>query len=441
MNDMRRTKKQLIDELKELRRKVAILDSPDAERKQAEERLKNLSNDLQERLKEMNCLYGISKLREKPCASKDALFQGIVELIPPAWQYPEVACARLVLHDRVFQTGNYKRTKWRQTVDIIGNGNRIGTLEISYLEEKPQRDDGPFLKEERRLLDAIRERIGKLYDLEQAEERAKQQQQELIQLDKMAALGTLVSGVAHEINNPNNFIMLNAPILLEAWEDIKPILHAYYREHGDFMLGGLQYTEMRDSIAPLFAGILEGSKRIKNIVGNLKDFSRINKPDLSQTVDINAIVESAVALLGNQINRATKRFSVKYGTGLPKLTGNSQQLEQVVINLIQNACEALSDSREAISVSSGYDKKKHRIVVVVKDEGIGIPADKLGHIMEPFNTTKRHIGGTGLGLSVSSGIVKNHGGTLSFTSIPGTGTTATLRLPLVSNRAVGEPVG
>jgi signal transduction histidine kinase len=147
-------------------------------------------------------------------------------------------------------------------------------------------------------------------------------------------------------------------------------------------------------------------------------------------VDVNAVLKSAVALLSNMIMKSTNHFSIQYGSPLPQLKGNFQRLEQVIINLIQNACQALPDNQKAIFVATFYDEKRHGIVVDVEDEGTGIPSEILSHIVEPFYTTKASSGGLGLGLSISSRIVKEHGGTLTFTSEPGKGTKAEIVLPV-----------
>lgn len=264
----------------------------------------------------------------------------------------------------------------------------------------------------------------------QAEEQARFHEQQMMQASKMVALGTLVSSVAHEINNPNNFIMLNAPLLLEAWESGKPILEEYYEKNGDFLLGGMRYTEMRENIPVLFSGILDGSKRIKEIVEDLRDFVRRDASDMTQSVDVNAVLRSAFILLSNLIMKSTKKFSIEYSDHLPKLKGNFQRFEQVIINLIQNACQALPDPRRGICVSTSYDERKGCIIVRVADEGMGIPPEILPRITEPFFTTKRDSGGLGLGLSISSRIVREHGGTLTFTSQLEKGTKAEITLPI-----------
>jgi len=263
----------------------------------------------------------------------------------------------------------------------------------------------------------------------QAEEQAKLHQQQLMQASKMVALGTLVSSVAHEINNPNNFIMLNVPLLKEAWQHVLPILDEYYEKNKDFMIGGMRYKEMRDRIPKLFSGITDGSKRIKQIVEDLRDFVRRDASDMNQSVDVNGVLRSAISLLSNVIAKSTSHFSVKYGEKLPSLRGNFHRLEQVIINLIQNACQALPDIRKGISLSTSYSEKISSVVVKVEDEGIGISPEVLSHITDSFFTTKSDSGGIGLGLSISSRIVKEHGGTLTFSSEPGKGTTAEIILP------------
>jgi PAS domain S-box-containing protein len=263
-----------------------------------------------------------------------------------------------------------------------------------------------------------------------AEEKARQQEQQLIQADKMIALGTLVSGVAHEINNPNNFIMMNTPLLLELWQEICPILERYYETSGDFSIKGFNYSELKRDVPGLFAGIINGAKRIKNIVRDLKDFARPGTDDIDQDVDINQVVKTAVNLTSTMIEKSTLHFSIHYGMNIPGLKGNFQRLEQVLVNLIENSCQALPDKEKRIAISTGFDEQTGSITVKVKDEGMGIEPRQVKFILDPFFTTRRESGGIGLGLSISAAIINRHGGTLSFDSQPGKGTTATITLPV-----------
>ena len=140
------------------------------ERKRAEAKLLKLTHDLGERMKELNCLYGISHITEKPGISLEEIYQGVVEIIPASWQYPEITCARIVLEDQIYKTNNFNETDWKQSSDILVRGERIGCVDVFYLEERPEIDEGPFLQEERALLDGIAERLGKITERKRAEE-------------------------------------------------------------------------------------------------------------------------------------------------------------------------------------------------------------------------------------------------------------------------------
>jgi polar amino acid transport system substrate-binding protein len=262
-----------------------------------------------------------------------------------------------------------------------------------------------------------------------AEEELRLNQQQLVQADKLAALGVLVSGVAHEINNPTGLILLDVPILKRAHADTARILQAYHAAEGDFTIGGLPYSEMREEIPRILDEMQEGAQRIKRIVNDLKDFARRDDLADKTVLDLNSVVRTAVRLVDPTIRKATNHLRVDYAENLPPVRGNSQRIEQVVVNLILNACQSLPDMERAISLTTRFNRTTSSVLLIVRDEGVGIAAEHLSRLTDPFFTTKRESGGTGLGLSVSDGIVKDHGGQLNFDSSPGTGTTVTLALP------------
>ncbi|MFQ5584132.1 MAG: sensor histidine kinase, partial [Calditrichia bacterium] len=268
-----------------------------------------------------------------------------------------------------------------------------------------------------------------VHNVPDAEELAKKQQQQIMQADKMASIGILVSGVAHEINNPNNYILLNSKIISKVWEDVQPILQKYYAENGDFALAGLPYTSAREKIGKLIFGVSEGAVRIQKIVQSLKDFARQDRGELDEEVNVNAVVDSAILIVHNLIKKSTNRFELEFGKNIPLIRGNSQQLEQVIINLITNSCQALEKKDNALKVSTAFDEEIKAVRIRVSDEGVGIPPENMKYILDPFFTTKRDSGGTGLGIPVSYNIIKNHGGKLDFFSKPGEGTTVTILLP------------
>lgn len=262
------------------------------------------------------------------------------------------------------------------------------------------------------------------------EEEAKILQSKLIQANKMTSLGTLASGLAHEINNPNNFIMSNTQIMQQVWAGALDILLDYYEQKGDFSLGGLSFSEAKEVVPKLLRDTIEGSRRIKYITGNLKEYSRPKNEQTFTPISINKVLEFSISILSNQIKKYTDAFCYEPGEGIPFFNGNFQQLEQVFINLVQNALQALPDKAHGVQVVTFYDKKDQSIVVKIKDEGVGMNPKILDRITDPFFTTKQDQGGTGLGLYISYSIIKAHQGVLEYESQPGAGTTVTVKIPL-----------
>lgn len=272
--------------------------------------------------------------------------------------------------------------------------------------------------------------ISDITELKQAEAQTFIKQEQLIQADKMVALGTMVSGIAHEINNPNNFILLNAQFVQNVWNDIRPILKDYFETHEDFAVSGIPFSSAKDKIDQSMQSIIDGALRIQKITRSLTDFARKDTGELNQDVDLNHVVENAILITGNNIKKSTDKFFVNYNRFIPKIKGNRQQLEQVLINLINNACQSLENKQQSISVNVKIDKEKNIIIIEVIDTGAGIDKENLKYIFDPFFTTKRNTGGTGLGLYISYNIIKSHGGDLSLKSKKGVGTTCEIILPL-----------
>jgi PAS domain S-box-containing protein len=268
-----------------------------------------------------------------------------------------------------------------------------------------------------------------------AQEAAERSRLEMVQAEKMIALGTLVGGVAHEINNPNHFIMLNLPLLRDAWQDALPVLDAHAEEDGGFRLANVPYRRMRDEVTKLIAEVQKGAERIKRIVDELRSYSRQQSHGSMGPVNVNDVVDGAVLLLASPIRAATNRFEVSQSKALPMIYGNGGRLEQVVINLILNACQALPDRDRKVEVRTSYDRYENQVLIEVIDEGKGIRAEDLPHVTDPFFTTKRESGGTGLGLAVSARIVAEHNASLEFASTLGRGTTARLSIPVMEMAA------
>jgi len=265
-------------------------------------------------------------------------------------------------------------------------------------------------------------------DAKRAEEEAARHRDELVRADKMISLGILVSGMAHEINNPNHSIGLNAPLVRGAWREVAALLDEVADGRPDLRVGRMPWTEARREVTSMLDDIEHTSERIRNIVTELRGFAIDHDPGERRNVSVNDIVTSSLRLLGKHIARATKHFDVQLADHVPPIVGNARQLEQVVVNLVINACQALQSDDQSIRILTGVEAR--RAFIRVRDEGRGIAAEDLPNIRTPFFTTKRAEGGTGLGLAVSDRIAEEHGGELTFESAVGRGTTATLWIPL-----------
>lgn len=256
------------------------------------------------------------------------------------------------------------------------------------------------------------------------------QQQQLLQADKMASLGTLVSGVAHEINNPTGLILYNLSVLEKIYQTAESTLEQRYQEEGDFFIGGLRYSLLRAESAEVFSELKDGATRIKQIVDDLKDFARKDSVELNEFVNLNKVADAAVRLVKGSLKNVTCNIETSYCATLPEFIGNSHRIEQVIINLLLNAYQALTRPEQVVSVRTFVDAKENELVLEVNDEGVGIAAEQMAKLTDPFYTTKREQGGTGLGLSVSAGIIAEHQGRLLFASEPGVGTSVSICLPI-----------
>ena len=231
-----------------------------------------------------------------------------------------------------------------------------------------------------------------------AERKLASQHRQLIRADKMALLGKLASGVAHEINNPNNFIQLNASLLTKIWTDLTPLISEALAGKDDFRLGGLEPDAIKDEVPRLARDIQEGSQRITRIVKELKDFARPDLPDHNAEINLNDVIRSALKLTTNGIETCTARLTLDLSPELPPVEGHFHRLEQVIINLIINACEALEGKSRGIAIATALEPDLNRVTVTISDQGKGIPPGDLPRVTDPFFTTRRDRGGTGLGL-------------------------------------------
>jgi signal transduction histidine kinase len=269
--------------------------------------------------------------------------------------------------------------------------------------------------------------------LQQAYASLSEKQMQLVQTEKQASLGRLVAGIAHEINNPIQFIHGNMAVLSEAFSDVLPLLDERSAARPQLRIARLDYPFFRKQVPVLLKDMADGAERIGSIVRDLKTFARRDEGRLDEDVDLAETVRASLRLLHNQL----KRFRVEEDLDphLPPLRGNLSQLQQVVVNTLQNAYQALADDGQGrITIRTRVVQGGSRVRLSIEDNGCGIPPDLKERIFDPFFTTKQSSGGTGLGLAITEGIIEQHQGQIQVESQLGKGTTFHFILPVKGGR-------
>lgn len=254
-------------------------------------------------------------------------------------------------------------------------------------------------------------------------------ERQLQQSQKMEALGTLVAGVAHEINNPLNLMLYNLPLLQKTWADLLPVLTAHRQHAPEKKFGGFTYDFLQEHLPQLIADMEMAAQRMAKIVSDLKNFSRQSNASDQGPLDVNTAVRNALRLSQSTLRKAGVSLQVALAEGLPEIKGNLHNIEQVVVNLLINAAQAIDHGHGEISIRTGVAFKDGRVWIRIADNGRGVSPVIAERIFLPFVSDKQAQGGTGLGLSVTYSLVKAHGGDIAFENRPGGGTTFSVYLP------------
>ncbi len=356
---------------------------------------------LRERVKELSCLYGIAQIAGKPGLSLEEIFQQTVELLPPAWQFPDVLEGRIIFDGKVFATAGFREGGDMQSAEILVSGNLRGTIDVVYLTAKPELDEGPFLKEERKLIDAIARQLVLIIEQKEMEAEKIRLHEQLLHADRLATIGQLAAGVAHELNEPLGNILGFAQLAKK--------------------VAGVPEQVTQDLMK-----IEKASLHAREITRKLLVFARQAPSSMSQ-VTLNRLIDDGLFFLESRCTKAGIELVREIAPDLPEIEADPSQLNQVFVNLVVNSIQAMPEGGKLI-ITAGV--KEDTVCISFKDTGCGMEKEALEKIFLPFFTTKDIGEGTGLGLSVVHGIVTSHGGTIDVESKVGKGTRFEIRLPI-----------
>jgi signal transduction histidine kinase len=364
---------------------------------------------LQERIKELTCLYQIARVMERPQNPLDDVFRSVIETLPPAWQYPDIASARIVFDHQGYASPTFQESRFKQSADLIVNGKGRGSIEVVYAREKPEFHEGPFLKEERHLIDTIARQVSLFVEQKETEGEKELLQEQLRHADRLATIGKLAAGVAHELNEPLGSILgfaqlakKNAGMPKQAEQDLDRIVSA--------------------------------SLHAREVIRKLMLFAR-QMPPRRTRLNLNQVVKEGLYLFEARCARQGIDLELSLGQDLPEVYADATQLTQVLTNLVVNAIQAMPRGGK-LSVATRRDQEA--VTLRIEDTGEGISPEVKKQIFLPFFTTKEADHGTGLGLAVVHGIVTAHRGTIEVDSRVGRGTRFAIRLPLSAQSEENE---
>lgn len=356
---------------------------------------------LKERVKELSCLHAIAKIVNEPDTSLPQILDDIVSILPSALLYPESASACITFKGEIHATENFKSNANMLSADIVLNEGCCGEVVVAYTDTRPERYEGPFLREERNLINAVAREVSLIIERYETKKKQLEIKEQLQHADRLATIGQLSAGVAHEFNEPLGNILGYAQLIHKSQDLPKQV--------------------MKDA-----EKIINASLHAREIVKKLLVFARQNLPQTA-SVDINQVVEEYLYFLESRCAKEGIKLTKILDPSLPEINADSAQVHQILVNLMVNALQATSkDGTLTVSTS----QRNGGVILAVRDTGIGMDEDIQKKIFLPFFTTKDVGQGTGLGLSVVHGIVSSHGGTIRVDSKPGKGSLFEIWLPL-----------
>ncbi len=361
---------------------------------------RQLQVELRERIKELTCLYDIAKLATKPGISRDEILGEATELLPPGWLYPEATVARITVDDATFATAGFERAVALMKSSIVIGGENRGLVEVGYTTEKPDLDEGPFLREERHLLQAVAGEISKIVEQKQMQSEKERLQEQLRHADRLATIGQLAAGVAHELNEPLASILGFAQLSQKT--------------------DGLK-DQTRQDLDKIAAAALHA----REIIRKLLLFAR-ERPTDKHRLQLDDVVSNGLYFLASRCARAGIELKMELSDASAEVVADQSQLIQILTNLVVNSIQAMPEGgRLTVGTKGG----ENCAALWVADTGSGMSREIQEQMFNPFFTTKSDDQGTGLGLSVVHGLVVSLGGRIEVESAIDIGTKITVCFP------------
>lgn len=356
-----------------------------------------LVDHLNERIKELSCLYGISRVASEPVSDLDHTLLRILQIVARAWKYQQESVAEINFHGKSIATGEIPEPSVYQSEIIIADGQHVGVVRVHYPAGKRSSKD--FLPEEKQLLGKVASEIAVILERYNRKAREEALKRSAERSDRLGILGEITAGIAHELNTPLGNILGFAQLIQDS--DASDVV-------------------MRDA-----GKIINSAIYAREVVKKLMFFS-CEMPQQMEVRELNPLVEEAIQLLKPTLHNAGIDAAFVPDASNPSIQADPIQITQVVFNLMINAIHA-SPAKSTITIKTESDQRDVRIIIA--DQGKGIPEDIRDRIFEPFFTSRAVGEGTGLGLSVVHGIVKSHKGTIFFSTAENKGTTFSVILP------------
>ncbi|MDD5703790.1 MAG: HAMP domain-containing sensor histidine kinase [Dehalococcoidales bacterium] len=377
-----------------------------------------LAHRLDERVKELNCLYGISRLAEDRQLSIDDFLQRVVDIIPQSWQHTQSTCARIQLTDKEVSTSNFLQTRWCQFETITVNGKYFGKIEVCYTAEMPVSDEGPFLKEERHLIRAVAERLGHIIERNLADAELKKWYEEEKRLrqrleQEIQWRVNFTRNLIHELKTPLTSLVATSQLL--------------YEEEAESKLGRLARY------------VWEGANNLNNRIDELHDIVRGEMGSISfnpKPCYIGQLLDDIITETKPLAEQYDMEVEIKLPLQLPQVYADPVRIRQVLLNLLNNSFKYATEGKRVIikaSVRNSY------VSIEVRDFGPGIGDLEQAQLFDPGYQDVRHSkrsGGLGIGLSLCKILVELHGGKIWISDKAGKGTSVIFTLPLLSGKSV-----